>query len=88
MSDFPRQYIPEALKKNRPIDEWESAGYNGLTKLVPDEAFKTAECYSRAPCKKYVCTVCGTDKFEVGYVDYHTALRCPTCQYEICIHEG
>jgi len=35
-----------------------------------------------------VCKVCGTDKLQVGRSTYYTAVKCPECEYEICVHEG
>lgn len=42
------------------------------------------DCYA----KQFRCKICGSDKFEVGHGSYFTAIRCPICRYEICIHDG
>lgn len=34
------------------------------------------------------CAICGSDQFNVGRDDYYTAIRCVTCGWEYCIHEG
>jgi len=36
------------------------------------------------------CKKCGSDKFHVARDEgqYFTAIKCPNCEYEICIHEG
>lgn len=36
----------------------------------------------------YICVKCGADKFIVGRVGYHTAIKCVACQWERCIHDG
>ncbi len=42
----------------------------------------------RTPATKQVCKTCGGDKFEVGFGEYFTAIRCTTCKYQCCVHEG
>lgn len=34
------------------------------------------------------CRSCGSTQFQVGSSSYFTAIRCFTCMYEVCIHEG
>lgn len=34
------------------------------------------------------CKKCGALEFNVGSGDYFTAIRCPKCGWEECIHEG
>lgn len=38
--------------------------------------------------KSFRCKKCGSDKFEVGKESYFTAIRCPICKYEVCVHDG
>lgn len=62
-----------------------------------DEKFNTAEgesffhigqSYEKNPAQRLTCKTCGGDKFEVGQGHCFTAIRCPTCKWETCIHEG
>ena len=50
--------------------------------------FEIGQSYEDTPAKTLVCKFCGSDKFKVGVGDYFTALKCETCEYQICIHEG
>jgi len=34
------------------------------------------------------CKKCGGKEFNVGSADYWTGIKCTTCGYEVCIHEG
>lgn len=38
--------------------------------------------------KTVICINCGNDKFTVGKGSLYTALKCPVCGVEVCIHEG
>ena len=53
-----------------------------------DEKFHIGQEYTTRPDTKIRCVLCHGDKFEVGRGNYHTAIRCVTCQWELCIHEG
>lgn len=37
---------------------------------------------------QYKCSRCGGDTFEVFGGNYRTIVRCPTCLYEQCVHDG
>jgi len=50
--------------------------------------FIKGQSYEREPAKTIYCKQCGNDKFLVGSSHYWTALICPNCNYEICIHDG
>lgn len=52
------------------------------------DCFHIGQSYSLNPCDKLVCSKCGCDKFFGGDSDYFTALKCPTCGWEICLHDG
>ena len=53
-----------------------------------EDEFSIGQCYDKLPAKKIVCNKCGSDKFIVGTGSYYTAIKCPNCKYEICIHSG
>jgi predicted Zn-ribbon and HTH transcriptional regulator len=46
------------------------------------------QSYEERFVKQLRCKKCGSDKFEVGHDSCYTAIRCPVCLYEICIHDG
>jgi len=62
--------------------------FKDLIKTVEDDNFHIGQCYDEIPCKTLFCIKCGSDKFIVGEGDYYTAIKCPICKYEICIHNG
>lgn len=54
-----------------------------------DFAF-TGWSYETEPQETYVCLKCGGDRFVVGCSKdaLLTILKCPTCGWERCIHDG
>ncbi len=34
------------------------------------------------------CRKCGSDRLYVGVAQYYTAIKCPDCGWQTCIHEG
>mgnify|MGYP006931612292 CR=1 FL=1 len=50
--------------------------------------FNIHQGYTEVGAKKLVCKLCKGDKFEVGIDNHFTAVRCPTCKYELCVHDG
>lgn len=40
------------------------------------------------PLQTFICLKCGADRFIVGRESYHTAIKCVTCGWERCIHDG
>lgn len=51
--------------------------------------FDIGQTYTGKKCSTYICKVCGGDKFIVGDGhSYYTAIKCPKCGWQRCIHEG
>jgi len=50
--------------------------------------FHVGQGYDEKPASLLRCKKCGGDRFQVGQGDHFTAVRCVTCEYEVCIHEG
>lgn len=42
----------------------------------------------KKPAGTIYCKSCGGKEFNVGSGVYFTAIRCVTCEFEICIHDG
>lgn len=46
------------------------------------------QSHETKPAQILKCRVCGSDKFIIGQMSCFTAIKCPNCGYEFCIHEG
>ena len=66
---------PEEIWKFRPLDN-------------KDGGWHVGQSYEEEPAKSLVCKICGSTSFEVGQGNHFTAVRCPNCKYEMCIHTG
>ena len=69
-------------------EDYQEPSFEDVIELVDDDAFQIGQGYANIPDKKMVCIKCGSDKWIVGQGDWHTAIKCPNCKYEICIHNG
>lgn len=50
--------------------------------------FSIGQCYENEPAKTLLCKKCGADTFTVGCGECFTAIKCNTCKWEQCIHDG
>jgi len=50
--------------------------------------FEIGQGYEKEPAKVLSCKKCGGTTFIVGIGSYFTALSCPNCKYQLCIHDG
>jgi predicted RNA-binding Zn-ribbon protein involved in translation (DUF1610 family) len=80
MADNKSNFYPDATED----DEYGPRGMYEET----DDMFHVGQCYTETPAKKIRCTTCKNDKLEVGRDEYFTAIRCPNCGWEECIHSG
>ena len=55
------------------------------SRRVPFEVSKIDE---EDPAKSIACAECGSDQFSVAVGSYFTAIKCPNCGWELCIHQG
>lgn len=77
-----RLYIPGKTE-----DELEEIyGFQGLEGT--GEHFHIGQSYEKKPAEKQRCVTCKTDKLEIATGSYFTAVRCPNCGWENCIHDG
>lgn len=72
-------------KINNDYDEPE---FDDVLAKSEDDLFEIGQSYEETPVKKILCKKCGSDKWFVGKGSYYTAIKCPECLYEICIHNG
>jgi len=59
-----------------------------IKKLPDDDSFQIGQIYDDRPVTTLSCAKCGSDEFMVGQGSYFTAIRCPSCKWELCIHDG
>ena len=72
-----------------PTEGFHEAWFNQDEKFVretDEQAFHLR--YMNADTKKLECAKCGGDKFIVGRSFCFTALNCPACGWEHCVHSG
>ena len=69
---FPRPKIPK----------WDDLLEDGIT------TFHIGQYYNERPAKAVACAICGSQQFNVGCDEYFTAIKCPHCGWEYCIHSG
>jgi len=50
--------------------------------------FHVGQCYEKEPAKPIACVKCNGVEFHVAQGSYFTAIRCPNCKWEYCIHDG
>ena len=50
--------------------------------------FHIGQSYTEEPDKTIVCKLYRGDKFIVGAGEWHTSIKCPNCNWELCIHDG
>ena len=63
----------------------------GCRSIVSEEAtndFSYEKEYMGEKIKTLVCKKCQGNRWIVGHAFCFTAIKCPTCGYEIVVHEG
>lgn len=50
--------------------------------------FHIGQDYEKEPASKTICKLCRGSEFNVGQGSWYTAIRCTTCKWEVCIHNG
>lgn len=89
MDDLPDYFDPNSKIKIDPL--WEeldiSPGEEEFIETKQDHLFHIGQ-YNQGLAKTVYCKHCGGKEFNVGQEYYFTAIRCTTCEYEVCIHEG
>jgi hypothetical protein len=62
--------------------------FEDIIDQLDDDEFEIGQCYAEEPVKKFKCKKCGSTEFMVGSEEYFTAIKCPKCLWEICVHDG
>jgi len=61
---------------------------DNLVELPDIETFRIGQGYEETAAVTLGCKLCGGIDFNVGRGNYYTAIKCPRCGWECCIHEG
>jgi len=75
------------MKKKNNKRSWD-LDFDDILIETEEDCFEIGQIYDSTPAKKIRCKKCGGDKFMVGCGGYFTAIKCPNCEYEMCIHDG
>lgn len=67
---------------------YKEPNYSDVIKEVDEDEFEIGQSYEKTPAKKIKCRKCGSKEFIVGVGNYFTAIKCPKCKWEMCIHDG
>jgi hypothetical protein len=79
-------YDPKGLVK--PDEDWDRRGAKDYIRYSEDDEFHIGQGYEGVPAKRMECIHCDGTQFIVGQGNYYTAVKCPTCSWEVMIHEG
>lgn len=69
-------------------DVWDTDNPEELYEKAESSPFHVGQSYVDEPVPMLICRKCGGKEFNVGSSDCFTAIRCPACEWEICIHDG
>ena len=58
-----------------------------LKDSITTKPFRIGQVYEDKPAIPKECA-CGSNTFHVAQGSYFTAIRCPECLWELCIHDG
>ena len=78
--------IPDAMdaqgqpQRMQDCEEWYGIRFDGF--------FHIGQDYEHRVAGTVYCTRCHGTVFNVGIGNYFTGIRCVTCGWELCVHEG
>jgi len=90
MSEFDLFYDPIGLVKDIYDATGDECG-NPLAKLYTESAtekMRIKQSYADTFPKLFICYRCGGNQFNVASEEHFTAIRCPKCLWELCVHDG
>ena len=80
--------MPRYKKPNVDLGEFDDKMEDVLDMLENDETFHLGQSYEDHAATTLACKKCGSREFNVGTGHYYTAIKCPYCGWEVCIHDG
>jgi hypothetical protein len=69
---------------------WPGKDYreDSIIEQTKEVTFHIGQGYFEEVDTALMCKKCRGTAFNVGQGEYHTSIKCPTCGWELCIHEG
>lgn len=80
------KFLIKTMKRKN--NNYEEPEYEDVISETKDDEFEIGQIYENHPAKKIKCKKCGCDNFIIGIGSYYTAIKCPICKWELCIHDG
>lgn len=63
--------------------------FDDVLEMKPDdETFSIGQCYDKEAATTLCCRKCKSTEFNVGAGSYYTAVKCTSCDWQLCIHDG
>jgi len=75
-------------EKIKPDPDWDRRSAANYIAFSAADEFSIGQVYEDKPAARISCQFCGGTQFIMGAASYFTAIKCPTCQWEVCLHEG
>lgn len=75
-------------KKKKEQSYWDELNFQDVLIEQNIDEFEIGQSYDDKPAKRLKCRTCGNTQFIVGVGSHFTAIKCPKCKYELCIHSG
>jgi len=70
-------------------ENYKQPKYDEVIKELPDdETFIIGQCYEDEAATTMSCKKCGGIAFNVGQGSYYTVIKCISCDWQLCIHDG
>lgn len=69
-------------------NEFETPEFNDVIETIDDGKFDIGQSYESNAAETLYCKKCKTNKFIVGQGSCFTAIKCPNCGWQLCIHDG
>ena len=76
------------MKKKKELPVIPEIEFNDILIKTDEDEFEIGQSYEENPAQKLRCKKCNGDQFIVWQWKYFTAIKCPHCQWEYCIHDG
>jgi hypothetical protein len=63
--------------------------YDDVIKELPeDETFSIGQVWEDCAVTTIACVICGATELNVGIGSFFTAVSCPHCKWQKCVHDG